>query len=145
MKASRSQHVTVKGAHAHETSVSVTFGAPCVGTILGAVSECSKYVTFSIAFGAPVLQTTVGVMFGARRRSVPPRLLETSLATWAAKAGHDFGAPPPGRNHVAKFAPTCPGQPYRTPPRSPSDVSICIFRSRLRHAYEVAMRTKWQL
>ena len=108
MKASRSQHVTVKGAHVHETLVSVTFGAPCVGTILGAASECSKYVTFSIAFGAPVLQTTVCVMFGARRRSVPPRLLETSLATWAAKAGHDFGDTPARQESRRQVRPEVP-------------------------------------
>ena len=90
MKASRSQHVTVKGAHVHETSVSVTFGASCLGTILGVVSECSKYLMFSLTFGAHVHETSVSVTFGAPRRSVPLCLLETRLATWAAKAGQEF-------------------------------------------------------
>ena len=115
--------------------MSVTFGAPCVGTILGAVSECSKYVTFSIAFGAPVLQTTVGVMFGARRRSVPPRLLETSLATWAAKAGHDFGDTPARQESRRQVRPEVPRTTVQGPTTStfrrlnlylPQPVAACI-------------------
>ena len=120
MKASRSQHVTVKGAHVHETSVGVTFGAPCVGTILGAVSECSKHVTFSIAFGAPVLQTTVGAVFGARRRSVPPRLLEASLATWAANAGHDFRDTPARQESRRQVRPEVP----RTTLQDPTTITL---------------------
>ena len=114
MTASRSRHVTLKGAHVHETSVGVTFCAPCVGTILGAVSECSKYVTFSNTFGAPVLQTTVCVAFGARRRSVPPRLLETSLATWAANAGQEFrSAPAPSGITSPRSPRSASGNPTR--------------------------------
>jgi len=90
MKASRSQHVTVKGAHVHETLVSVTFGASCLGTTLGVVSECSKYLMFSFTCGAHAHETSVSVTFGARRRSVPLCLLEANLASWAAKAGQEF-------------------------------------------------------
>ena len=40
MKANRSQHVTVKGAHVHETLVSVTFGAPRRSVPLGLLETC---------------------------------------------------------------------------------------------------------
>ena len=114
MEVSRWQHGMLKGAHVHGTSVSVAFGAPCAGTILGALSECSKYVTFSNTFGAPVLQTTVCVAFGARRRSVPPRLLETSLATWAANAGQEFrSAPAPSGITSPRSPRSASGKPTR--------------------------------
>ena len=51
------------------------------------ISGCSKYVTFSITFGALVLQTTVCVAFGARRRAAPARLLGGALATSDDGAG----------------------------------------------------------
>ena len=90
VEVSWSQHGLLKGGHVHETSVSVAFGALCIGTILGAASGGSKYRMFSFTSGAHVHETLVGVTFGAPRRSVPLRLLETSLATWAAKAGQEF-------------------------------------------------------
>ena len=65
MTKSRAQHNTFKDAYVHEMSVSVTFGAPCLGTILGALSGSSKYVLFFIAFGAHVLQTTLHSGLGA--------------------------------------------------------------------------------
>ena len=43
--------------------------------------------TFSITFGALVLQTTVCVAFGARRRAAPARLLGDALATSDDGAG----------------------------------------------------------
>ena len=85
-----SQHGLLNGAHVYETSVSVAFGALCIGTIFSAASGCSKYLMFSLTFGAQVHEPSVGVAFGAPRRSVPLCLLETSLATWAAKAGQEF-------------------------------------------------------
>ena len=114
MEVSWWQHGMLKGAHVHGTSVSVAFGAPCAETILGALSGCSKYVTFSNTFGAPVLQTTVCVAFGARRRSVPPRLLETSLATWAANAGQEFrSAPAPSGITSPRSPRSASGNPTR--------------------------------
>ena len=81
-------------------------------------------------------------MFGARRRSVPLRLLKTSLATWAAKAGHDFGDTPARQESRRQVRPDVP----RTTFQDPTAITLWrfnfVFRSRLRHAYEVAMRTK---
>ena len=94
MKAGRSQHGMFKGAYVHETSVSVAFGAFCIGTILGAALEGSKNLMFSFTFGAQVHETSVSATFGAPRRSVPRCFLETSLATWAAKAGQEFRSAP---------------------------------------------------
>ena len=108
MTTSSSQHVTSKGALVHEMSLCVAPGESRCGTNFRALSRCSKYVMFSITFGAHVLQTTVCVTFGARRRSVPSRLLGGALATWAAKAGQEF-----------RDAPAPSGF---TPPRSPRSV-----------------------
>ena len=87
---SRSQHVSLEGAHVHETSLCVAPGAPRLGSKFCSQSQCSTYVTFSITFGAPVLQYTICVTFFARRRAVPPSLLGGGLATQAAQAGPDI-------------------------------------------------------
>ena len=57
-----------KCARGRKVSLCVTFFAPSLGSMFRLISGCSKYVTFSITFGALVLQTTVCVAFGARRR-----------------------------------------------------------------------------
>ena len=68
-------------------SLCIPSGAPSLDQIAPSIPGCSKYVTFSTTFGAPVLQTTVCVAFGARRRAAPARLLGGALATSAARAG----------------------------------------------------------
>ena len=90
-----SQHVSLEDAHVHEMSLCVTPGAPRLGSKSRSLSQCSKYVTFSITFCAPVLQDTVCVTYGAPRRSPPSRLCGGPLATWAAKPGQEFRATPP--------------------------------------------------
>ena len=75
---------------------------------------------FSITFGSPVFQTTVCVTFGARRRSVPPRLLETSLAAWATKAGHDFGDTPARQESRRQVRPHVP----RTTLQDPTTITL---------------------
>ena len=109
MTPTRSPRDASEGARVHEIAMRVTFGAPCVGTILGAASECSKHGMRSIAFGAFVLQTTMRVKVGAHRRSFPPRLFETTLATWAAKTGQEF------RNAPAPSGITSPKSPRSAP------------------------------
>ena len=78
-----------KSARGPKVSLCVTFFAPSLGSIFGLISRCSKYATFSITFGALVLQTTVCVAFGARRRAAPARLLGGALATSDDGAGPD--------------------------------------------------------
>ena len=78
-----------KSARGPKVSLCVTFFAPSLGSIFGLISGCSKYATFSITFGALVLQTTVCVAFGARRRAAPARLLGGALATSDDGAGPD--------------------------------------------------------
>ena len=76
-----------KSARGRKVSLCVTFFAPSLGSMFRLISGCSKYVTFSITFGALVLQTTVCVAFGARRRAAPARLLGGALATSDDGAG----------------------------------------------------------
>ena len=76
-----------KSARAPKVLLCVTFFAPFLGSTFRLISGCSKYVTFSIIFGALVLQTTVCVAFGARRRAAPARLLGGALATSCDGAG----------------------------------------------------------
>ena len=76
-----------KSARGPKVSLCVTFFAPSLGSIIRLISGCSKYATFSITFGALVLQTTICVAFGARRRAAPARLLGGALATSADGAG----------------------------------------------------------
>ena len=71
------------------------------------ISECSKYVTFSITFGALVLQTTVCVAFGARRRAAPARLLGGALATSDDGAGPDVRQVRVPLNFPALMSPDC--------------------------------------
>ena len=78
-----------KSARGPKVSLCVTFFAPSLGSIIRLISGCSKYATFSITFGALVLQTTVCVAFGARRRAAPARLLGGALATSDDGAGPD--------------------------------------------------------
>ena len=78
-----------KSARGPKVSLCVTFFAPSLGSIFGLISGWLKYVTFSITFGALVLQTTVCVAFGARRRAAPVRLLGGALATSDDCAGPD--------------------------------------------------------
>ena len=91
-------HDAFKSAHVQKVSLCVMYFAPSLGTIFGNFSECSKYVTFSIAFGPPFLQTTVCVMFCAPRRSFPWSLLGCLLAPSAARSGRDLrdATAPPG-------------------------------------------------
>ncbi len=87
--ATRWNHEAFKRARGRNVLLCVAFGAPSLDPIFRPISGCSKYVTFSITFGAPVLQTTVCVAFGARRRAAPARLLGGALATSTAPAGPD--------------------------------------------------------
>ena len=112
-----SQHVSLEDAHVHETSLCVAPGAPRLGSKFRSLSQCSKYVTFSITFRAPVLQHTVCVTFFARRRAVPPSLLGGGLATQAAQAGPDIRhvRPPSGFRSLRspQGAPTHVSKPHR--------------------------------
>ena len=76
-----------KSARGPKVSRCVTFFGRLLCSIFRVISGCSKYVTFSITFGALVLQTTVCVAFGARRRAAPARLLGGALVTSDDGAG----------------------------------------------------------
>ena len=138
MTTGRSQHVTVKGGQVHEVSLCVTFVASRFGTNSRALFQSSTYVMFSLAFGAHVLQTTTCVTFGAPRCSVPPRLLETSLATWTAKAGQEFrSAPAPSGITSPRSPRSAPGNV--TGPHHEHFQSSKVVSS----VADCAMHTKW--
>ena len=109
MTTSRSRRVSLEGAHVHETSLCVAPGAPRFGTKFRSLSQCSKYVTFSITFGPHVLQTTVCVMFF---RASPLRSVESPGRPSGSSSRQIRPRPPgrhgPGRNHGGKVAPERP-------------------------------------
>ena len=71
-----SQHEALKGAHVHETSLCVTFGALRFGTHFRLLTRCSNYAVIHITLGTHVPQTKLYVTFGARPRSIPLSLLD---------------------------------------------------------------------
>ena len=141
-RTTRLNAATFKSARGPKVSLCVTFFAPSRGPTFCLISGWSKYATFSITFGALVLQITVCVAFGARRRAAPARLLGGALVTQAAQAGPDIqhirapsGFPAP---RSPQSAPTLQ-QNFTT---STFRHRIGILRRRLRHAYEVARRNR---
>ena len=74
-----SQHEALKGAHVHEMTLCVTFGAPHVRTHFRLFFVCSKYTMIHMLLGTRVPQTILCVTFGARRRSIPLSLLDRLL------------------------------------------------------------------
>ena len=88
-RTTRLNAATFKSARGPKVSLCVTFFAPSRGPTFCLISGWSKYATFSITFGALVLQITVCVAFGARRRAAPARLLRGALATSDDGAGPD--------------------------------------------------------
>ena len=128
-----SQHEALKGAHVHEMTLCVTFGALRFGTHFRLLTRCSNYAVIHITLGTHARQTTLCVTFGARPRSIP-------LSLWDRLFGHlgRQGRPrTPERFHratvwAANVAQGCP--PDLTYLQSG------IFRRRERHAHEVARR-----
>ena len=66
-----SQHQALHDAPVRQTTLCVTYGAPCCGTTFRLLTRCSEYAMISLALSAPVPLTTVGVAFGARPNSIP--------------------------------------------------------------------------
>ena len=79
------QHDVLKGAHVHEMTLCVTFGAPHFRTDVRFFITCSKYTVIHMLLRTHVPQTTLCVTFGARLRSVPLSLLDRLLAAKAAQ------------------------------------------------------------
>ena len=113
-----------KSARGPKVSLCVTFFAPSLGSIFRLISGCSKYATFSITFGALVLQATVCVAFGARRRAAPARFLGGVLATPATRAGADV------RQVRAPSGFPAPRSPQSAPTHAPTPYHEHFLRAR---------------
>ena len=94
MEASWSQHCLFQGAHVHETSVCVEFGAPCVGPTFSAASACLKVLRVFHSFRCAGARNFRARGVGARRRSVPRCLLETSLRLGSLQPAKNSGVLP---------------------------------------------------
>ena len=66
-----SQHQAPHDASVRQTTLWVTYGAPCRGTTFRLLTRCSEYAMISLTLSTPVPLTTVGVTFGARPNSIP--------------------------------------------------------------------------
>ena len=88
------QHDVLKGAHVHEMTLCVTFGAPHFQTDFRSFTRCSKYAVIHMLLATHVLQTTLCVTFGARLRSVPLPLLGHLVAALAATSPRTPERPP---------------------------------------------------
>ena len=80
-----SQQQALHDAPVRQTTVCVTFGAPCRGTTFRLLTKRSEYVMISLTLSAPVPLTTVGVAFGARPKSIPMSPGEVASAGGSAK------------------------------------------------------------
>ena len=60
-----SKDVALQGAHVHENTLCVTFGAPRFGPENRHIWRGSKYITFYTISETAVRETTVWVTFGA--------------------------------------------------------------------------------
>ena len=111
-----SQHEALKGAHVHETTLHVAFGALRFGTHFRVLTRCSKYAVNHMLSGTHVPQTTLYVASGARRCSIPLGILDRLLGHLDPKAAQGL------RNGSA-------WRPFG-PPTSPK----AALRTLLRHA-----------
>ena len=66
-----SQQQALHDAHVRQTTLRVTFGAPCRGTTFRFLTKRLEYVMISLIMSAPVPLTTMGVTFGVRPKSIP--------------------------------------------------------------------------
>ena len=106
-----SQHEALKGAHVHEMTLCVTFGAPHFRTHFRFFTVCPKSTVIHMLLGTHVPQTALCVTFGARLRSVPLGLLDSLLAARAAKAAQGLRN---GSGWVPFGPPTSPRDALRT-------------------------------
>ena len=91
------RHGALKGAHAHENALGVTFGALRFGTRFRLLTVWFKTIMIHMLLGTRVPQTIVGVTFGARRRSSPLGLWDRLLGQFGpAGSPKDSGAVPLG-------------------------------------------------
>ena len=67
-----------------QTTLRVTFGAPCRGTIFRLLTRHSEYAMISLTLSAPV-PLMVSVAFGARPKSVPMSTAEVASVGGSAK------------------------------------------------------------
>ena len=65
-----SQQQALHDAPVRQTTLRVTFGAPCRGTTCRILTGRSEYVMISLTLSAPVPLATMGVAFGARPKSI---------------------------------------------------------------------------
>ena len=137
-----SQHGLLQGAHVHETSVRVAFGAPCIGPTCSAASACLK-----IFYVPPYFRRAGARNLGERSVwRAPPFRSTLPLGDQSCLLGRLSRPRIPEchrfiRNHVAKVAPERL-EPPKASPRIRSDLPVGIFRRRLRHAYVVAQRNR---
>ena len=131
------KHDVLKGAHVHEMTLCVTFGAPHFQNDFRSFTRCSKYAVINMLLGTHVLQTTLCVTFGARLRSVPLPLLGHLVAALAAKNARGLRNGPPRR-------PFGPPTSFTSALRTLlwnacSSLSVgYVVRRRERHAHEVS-------
>ena len=136
-----SQHEALKGAHVHEMTLCVTFGALRFGTHFRLLARCSNYAVIHITLGTHVPQTTLHVTFGARPRSIPLSLLDRLFG----HLGRQGRPRTPERFRratvwAANVAQGCPPDLTSARPRLHPDLRSGIFRRRERRAHEVARR-----
>ena len=79
------QQQALLDAPVRQTTLCVTFGAPCRGTTFRLLTRHSGYVMISLTLSAPVPLTTMGVAFGARPKSIPMSPGEVASVGGSAK------------------------------------------------------------
>ena len=119
----------------------VTFGAPPFGTHFRLLTRCPRYARNHLLSGTHVPQTTLGVTFGARPRSIP----RSPLGSLCGHLGRQGRPSAPEGFRPATFWAGNVAQRRRpdltsTQPWLHPSLPSGIFRSRERHAHEVARR-----
>ena len=136
-----SKHVALQGAHVHENTLCVTFGAPRFRTHFRILTRCFEYAAFHMLSRTHVRRTTLCVTFGARRRSIPSGLLDLFFGHW----DHRGRPSTPERFRratvwVASVAQGCHPNLISSRAQRHPDLRSGFFRRRERHAHEMARR-----
>ena len=152
------RHDALEGAHVHEMTLCVTFGAPPFGERFRLFTRCLKYVVFHMVSGTHVRRTTLCVTFGARGRSILLGLLDHFLghldhqdgpgtperpclaSVWAANGAPGCLLGPPPHGPTALRLENCSPDLTSACPRLHPHLLSSIFRRRERHAHEMARR-----
>ena len=132
------RHDALKRAHVHENAKGVTFGAFRFGTHFRLPTMCSETAMIRMLLGTHVPQTTVGVTFGARRRSSPLGLLDRFLGQ---SDPQDRRRSPERFRLAPVWAPTSPQDGFRTLLRDARD--YLQTSGRVSSVDGSAMHMKW--